>query len=176
MEWKPFWHRPGMRNIKTAVAVVICFLLFLPFWSQTSPAGEGGVEIGPFYACITAVICMQSSVEQSVRQGVSRVIGTLMGGALGLLVLVLYDVTGQHALVMALLLGLGCVAIIWLCNTVRRPAACSLGCIVLCVVMLNHSGADRYLYLLIRVGETLAGIVVAVAVNHLLPDRRGSET
>lgn len=175
MGWKPFWHRPGMRNIKTAVAVVICFLLFLPFWSQASPAGEG-MQIGPFYACITAVICMQSSVEQSVRQGVSRVIGTLMGGALGLLVLVLYDVTGQHALVMALLLGLGCVAIIWLCNTVRRPAACSLGCIVLCVVMLNHSGADRYLYLLVRVGETLAGIVVAVAVNHLLPDRRGSET
>ena len=105
MGWKPFWHRPGMRNIKTAVAVVICFLLFLPFWSQASPAGEG-MQIGPFYACITAVICMQSSVEQSVRQGVSRVIGTLMGGALGLLVLVLYDVTGQHALVMALLLGL----------------------------------------------------------------------
>ena len=103
MGWKPFWHRPGMRNIKTAVAVVICFLLFLPFWSQASPAGEG-MQIGPFYACITAVICMQSSVEQSVRQGVSRVIGTLMGGALGLLVLVLYDVTGQHALVMALLL------------------------------------------------------------------------
>ncbi len=175
MGWKPFWHRPGMRNIKTAVAVVICFLLFLPFWSQASPSGEG-MQIGPFYACITAVICMQSSVEQSVRQGVSRVIGTLMGGALGLLVLVLYDVTGQHALVMALLLGLGCVAIIWLCNTVRRPAACSLGCIVLCVVMLNHSGADRYFYLLVRVGETLAGIVVAVAVNHLLPDRRGSET
>lgn len=64
---------------------------------------------------------------------------------------------------------------IWLCNAIGRPAACSIGCVVLCVVILNHSGADRYLYTILRVGETLLGIVVAVAVNRLLPGKPGAE-
>lgn len=168
MSWKPMWHKPGMRNFKTAVAVVICFLLFLPFWSS-DPAQGQGIQIGPFYACITAVICMQSSVEQSLKQGISRTVGTLAGGLLGLVVLFLCELAGQSALVMALLLGVGCMAIVWLCNTIRQPEACALSCVVLCGVMLNHSGADRYLYLIIRVGETLAGIAVALAVNRVLP-------
>lgn len=161
----------GMRNLKTAVAVMICFFLFLPLQGIGGPAGE---HVGPFYACIAAVICMQGSVEQSVRQGISRVMGTLLGGGVGLLALLLGDWLEQPVLT-GILLGAGVVFTIWLCNAIGRPAACSIGCVVLCVVILNHSGADRYLYTILRVGETLLGIVVAVAVNCLLPGKPGAE-
>ncbi len=162
----------GMRTVKTAVAVAACFFLFFPLRFL-----EGGADglLSPFYACIAAVICMQSSIEQSVRQGVSRVIGTLLGGVVGLLLLPLDDWLGQPAAT-GLLLGLGVVGTIWLCNLLRRPAACSIGCVVLCVVVLNHSGADRYWYTILRIGETLVGVVVAVAVNHLLPGGGPEET
>ena len=95
-------------------------------------------------------------------------IGTLLGGAMGLLVLLLDDWL-ERPVVTGLLLSGGVIAVIWLCNLLRRPAACSIGCVVLCVVILNHSGADRYWYTILRVGETLAGVAVAVAVNRLLP-------
>ena len=159
----------GMRNLKTAVAVVVCYFLFYPLrWAGIGMEGT----LGPFYACIAAVICMQSSIEQSVRQGVSRVIGTLLGGVMGLLVLMLDDWLEQPV-VTGLLLGAGVIVTIWLCNALRRPAACAIGCVVLCVVIINHSGADRYWYTILRVGETLVGVAVAVAVNHLLPGGRG---
>lgn len=160
-----------MRTIKTAVAVVVCFLIFLPFWVRV-PAGEYDPlqHVGPFYACIAAIICMQSSVEQSLHQGISRVIGTVIGGLVGLLILLVDDLTHQPVMT-GLLMGCGIVLTLWLCNLIRRPAACSIGCVVLCVVMLNHGGPDRYIYTLFRVLETMAGIAVAVAVNRLLPTR-----
>lgn len=162
----------GMRVIKTAVAVMICFFIFLPFWVRT-PLGANDPlrDVGPFYACIAAIICMQSSVEQSVRQGISRVIGTVLGGAVGICILAVDDLIRQPV-VTGILMGLGIVLTLWLCNLIQRPSACSIGCVVLCVVMLNHGGPDRYLYTFFRVVETIVGIVVAVAVNHLLPDLR----
>ena len=162
----------GMRMVKTAVAVVICFFLFLPFWVRV-PLGEYDPlkDVGPFYACIAAIICMQSSVEQSVRQGVSRLIGTAIGGGVGLLVLLVDDLL-EIPLLTGLILGGGVVLVIWLCNVIHRPSACSIGCVVLCVVMINHSGTERYLYTLARMGETAVGIVVAILVNRFLPDRR----
>lgn len=161
----------GMRMVKTAVAVVVCFFLFLPFWVRV-PAGEYDPfkDVGPFYACIAAIICMQSSVKQSVRQGVSRVIGTCIGGLVGLGILFLDDLIGQ-SVVTGLMMGGGVILTLWICNLIKRPAACSISCIVVCVVMLNHNGPDRYLYTLFRVLETTVGIVTAVAVNHLLPDQ-----
>lgn len=165
----------GMRAVKTTVAVMVCFFLFLPFWVYT-PVGENDplAQIGPFYACIAAIICMQSSVEQTVRQGVSRVIGTCIGGLVGLGVLLLDDLIA-NAVATGFIMGGGVLLTLWLCNLIKRPAACSIGCIVVCVVMLNHSGPDRYLYTLFRVAETLVGILVAVGVNRLLPDRRRPE-
>ncbi|MEG1857555.1 MAG: FUSC family protein, partial [Pseudoflavonifractor sp.] len=86
----------GMRIVKTAMAVMICFFIFLPFWVRT-PLGVNDPlrEVGPFYACIAAIICMQSSVEQSVRQGVSRVIGTILGGVVGICILAVDDLIHQ---------------------------------------------------------------------------------
>ena len=164
---KLHWHKPGMRNIKTAVAVMVCYFLFLPVWD---PSGE----VGPFYACIASVICMQDSVEKSFRQGISRTIGTLLGGATGLIILFLDDQADSRIL-LGLLLGLGCVAVIWMCNLIGRASSSSLGCVVLSVVLINHGGGERYIYFLSRVVETMVGIAAAVAVNHLLPDFRTPE-
>lgn len=168
------WDIPkvGMRTAKTALAVFICFLLFLPFWIQESPGGhDPRKDIGPFYACIAAIICMQGSVEQTVHHGISRVIGTGIGGLVGLACL-LVDDRISWPVVTGVLMGGGVVLTLWLCTLIKRPAACSIGGVVLCVVMLNHGGPERYLYTLFRVLETIVGIVVAALVNRALPGPR----
>lgn len=55
----------GMRTMKTAVAVVLSYLVFIPL-GLLFPAQYSGASAAPFYACVAAVICMQSSVGRSV--------------------------------------------------------------------------------------------------------------
>ena len=37
--------------------------------------------------------------------------------------------------------------------------------------MLSHSGQERYFYTVARMLETAVGILVAMAVNHVLPGK-----
>lgn len=161
-----------MRTAKTAVAVTLSYLLFLPFqlWMPQIYRLIAGAN-GPFYACIASVICMQNSVGQSVRQGAARLVGTAVGGLLGLLLLVT-DTWLSNTWFFALALAGGTVAVIWLCVLIGQPAACSIGVVVLCAILFNHTGPDRYLYALTRMLETAAGVLIAVAVNRALPDHR----
>lgn len=166
------FHLPGMRTLKTMVAVAICFLIFLPFWETEVGPGDNILDhVGPFYACIAAIVCMQDSVKRSVKQGISRLIGTGIGGCVGIVIL---WISGEESspLLFGVLLALGVMTTIWICDLLRKPAACSIGGVVCCAVLLSHGGPERYFYLLARMGETAIGILIGVAVNCLLPDHR----
>lgn len=165
---------PGWRTIKTAVAVMISFAIFLPWWDY-SLAQPGGPlqELGPFYACIAAVICMQTSVHASVTQGLSRIVGTLVGGGTGL-VAVLLNHRLPGPLASTVIFGFFVSLTIWLCSLMRQPGACSLAAVVCCAVMFSHSGSgtEAVFYTISRMLETAVGIVVAVTVNRVLPTPR----
>ena len=76
--------RIGMRVVKTAVAVMLSYTIFVPFGLIYNEA-LGGVwgQLGPLYACIACIICTQSTLGQTIQQGLSRLIGVAVGGALG---------------------------------------------------------------------------------------------
>ncbi|MEA4955009.1 MAG: shikimate dehydrogenase [Pseudoflavonifractor sp.] len=162
--------RVGMRVIKTAVAVMVSYLLFVPFgllYDET----RGGVLgcIGPLYACIACIVCTQSSLGQTVQQGISRFIGVLVGGALGAATLLLGEnLTSPWVLVPAL--GIVCVAGLWICQLIQRPAACAMACIVPCVMLVTGvTGTSRFDYAAARIIETVVGVTVAFLVNAALP-------
>ena len=67
----------GMRIVKTAIAVFLCFLIDLLRNHQ-------GV---PFYSAIAAILCMQPFVSNSVKVAFNRSVGTFIGGLFGMLVL-----------------------------------------------------------------------------------------
>ena len=60
----------GMRVVKTAVAVVLSYLVFVPF-GLLYREELGGVlgQAGPLYACIASIICVQSTLGQTVQLG-----------------------------------------------------------------------------------------------------------
>ena len=82
--------RIGMRVVKTAVAVMLSYTILVPFGLIYNEA-LGGVwgQLGPLYACIACIICTQSTLGQTIQQGLSRLIGVAVGGALGTATLLL---------------------------------------------------------------------------------------
>ena len=148
--------RIGMRVIKTAVAVMVSYALFLPF-GLTYREELGGVlgQMGPLYACIACIICTQSTLGQTFRQGISRLIGVIVGGALGTATLLLGPAL-DHFWLKTLILGAVCVAGVWLCLLIKRPTACGMACILPCVILITGvTGVTRYYYAAARMIETI---------------------
>ena len=164
----------GMRMVKTAVAVMIAYGVFLPFGLVYNTEDYSGVlgQVGPVYACIACIVCIQSTLGQTLRSGLSRLIGVAIGGALASATLLLGPLLDNHLLVLPIL-GVLCVAGLWLCLLIRRPEACAMACIVPCVILISGvTGTDRYYYAAARILETVVGVCVAMLVNAVLPDRR----
>ena len=165
--------RIGMRVIKTAVAVMVSYALFVPF-GLVYREELGGVlgQLGPLYACIACIICTQSTLGQTFQQGISRLIGVVVGGALGTATLLLGPAL-DHPWVKMPVLGLVCVAGVWLCLLIKRPTACGMACILPCVILITGvTGPTRYYYAAARIIETIVGLLIALAVNAALPDYR----
>ena len=154
----------GMRTIKTAAAVALCLLAGLLLKKSGALAGD---YTAPFFACTAAIICMQDTVEASFRHGMFRLFGTGLGGAVG--ILLIYIGGGEW---LRVLLGfLGIAACIFLCNLLRMRQASGISCVVFCIILLADPDINPYLYSVVRMVETAAGIVIAVAVNRLIPSR-----
>ena len=165
--------RIGMRVVKTAVAVMVSYALFLPF-GLTYREKLGGVlgQMGPLYACIACIICTQSTLGQTFQQGISRLIGVIVGGALGTATLLLGPAL-ENLWVKTLVLGAVCVAGVWICLLIKRPTACGMACILPCVILITGlTGATRYYYAAARIIETIAGLLIALGINAALPDHR----
>ncbi len=149
--------RIGLRNIKTALAVSMCILLFQVLDRPY-----------PFYACIAAVICMQRSVEHSFRVGRDRMIGTVLGGLVGLGIYLLLGPSWYAT-------GLGIIVVIALCNRFGKQASVSIACIVLIAILTNLKEVTAVAYAANRVLDTLIGIVMAIGINRLIPSRQKKE-
>ena len=84
----------GLRNLKTGLAVFFCLVSYALAGFVAEKVSAGGFAVPEFittliskdtviYACLAAVVVMGSSVSKSFRSGISRIIGTVIGGALG---------------------------------------------------------------------------------------------
>ena len=149
---------PGLRNIKTAIAATFCVVLY-------TLIGRPGVAL----ACITVFICMQESVDKALRVSVDRGLGTLLGGAFGLgaAMLLVYD---QSLLVLAALIFVGIVLFIFLFALFKMEGTIAIGLATFVIVTIGPEFAEitPLSHAIVRVTDTMVGIVVAFLVNALL--------
>ncbi len=145
----------GMRNLKTALAILLCLLLY-----QVIP---GSVS----YACIAALIVMQSTLEESLKQARNRIVGIAIGGVFGALfsygVLLI-----RISLLRILAVSVGVTLLILLCNLLGKRGAIVMGCVTFLVIMLPGTPQNPWQYSLLCVIDNTVGIVVAVLVNLLI--------
>lgn len=153
----------GMRNVKTAIAATLCALLYLPF------------QRNPTFACIGAVFGLGYDMENSWLNGGNRLFGTIFGGLIGMALFSLYirfyPEGGFHPLIL-LLLFVGVVALILVSLIFHWPGAIQPGGVMLCILLFNQPVGSYIPYSINRILDTGFGVVVAMAVNLLLPRER----
>jgi len=156
----------GMRIVKTVTAVFLCGLLA---WARSASA---------FYSMIAAVVCVQNSAGKTIESSVNRMVGTLIGGAAGVLMVYAMDTAGILYIELAryALSALLLIPIIQLCLAVKKPGSAAMACIVFLCVTVNHSVDDTpVIYSIKRLFETLVGVALACGVDILLPYRTPPE-
>lgn len=147
----------GQRNIKTALSVFICIMLFELI----------GKEVSPTYACISAIMSVQDTVENSLEKGTHRVIGTFVGSILGIAFLFLGNYFQLGILLKPLLISLMIVLIIFFYNTFEKQESIAICSMVFIVIALNYdSNTDAYVYAIQRTFDTLVGVLVALLINR----------
>lgn len=147
---------PGLRNIKTALSVFICLVIY-GFMQRD----------GVILAVTSALICLQDSVEKSVSDGMNRVLGTTLGGVLGIVYLAIFKVDAT-SIVWNLIISAGIVIIIYFFNVVDKRGSITIACFVFLVITLDTKLDSPIFYSIDRIINTIIGIVIAVLVNQFL--------
>lgn len=140
----------GMRNIKTAISVFICIIILRAFHSTF-----------PFYACIAAVITMQSTVHNSFSTGKNRMIGTIIGAIWGLT----FALISPNSVFLS---SIGIVFVIYSLNLLNRKNSVIIACVVFLAIMTNLKEGTPLVYSFNRVIETFLGIFISVFVNYFI--------
>ena len=108
-------QKPGMRNIKTGIGVMLCVLIgALPIIDNT------------FFAAAACIVCMQTTVKSSLTVGLNRLKGTFIGGLIGFIFVLIRP--GDP-----ILSCLGVITTIYICNIDRRRNGNTI------IIYMNHS-------------------------------------
>jgi len=155
-------YRIGMRVVKTAVAVGICMFISLL---------TGGMESVPI-SSVAAIVTIRPTQGETIRTGVFRLAGTVIGGALGIVAVVIglflpYYSNGLFAVVIPLLL----IVNLYLCNLLNLKDSCSISCVVTIIVAANvyvdATAGEALAFTLLRLRDTFVGVTVASILNIL---------
>ncbi|MDR1292256.1 MAG: FUSC family protein [Clostridiales Family XIII bacterium] len=158
----------GMRTVKTALAIAVCMVVF-----AVANRLKVADNFDAFLALTAAAICMQDSVKGSIKIGLNRLHGIVLGTLLGMGVLYIELITQNIVLHIALVTA-GTIIIIVVCNLLDTNSAIIMGCVVFFMIALHtiHDvsplalGIQRFL-------DTVAGVVIAIGINRLVrnPDK-----
>jgi uncharacterized membrane protein YccC len=149
------WERRRLliHAAKTALAAAFCWWL-----AQRFHLPDG------YWGPISAIIVLQSNVGATVTASRERLLGTLIGAALGF----------SFSLFGPLLLSyiLAVLTAVILCGLLGLRNSSRLAGVTITIIMLVHKEGSHWGLAMDRVSEVLLGIVVALAVTTLiLPDR-----
>jgi len=155
--------KPGLRNIKTALSVFLCILLF-----------ELAGRENPLFACSAAIICMKETVYYSYKIGVDRVVGTLLGGIVGLIFLLLKNQLTMIYLE-AIIGGLGIFTAIYLCTLFNKKNASVISSLVVLSIVIGIPEKAPIVFAADRMLDTFVGLIIALLVNKYIYPQEGDQ-
>jgi len=142
-----------IHSAKTALAAALCWWLALRF----------GLHDG-YWGSISAIIVLQSNVGSTVNASRDRLLGTVIGAALGFSFSLFGTLPWNYILAV--------VAAIIVCGLLGLRSSSRLAGVTITIIMLVHKEGTLWGLAMDRVIEVVLGIIVALAVSTLVfPDR-----
>lgn len=158
----------GMRIIKSAAAIAICYLV-------SFVRGNSGIV---FYSQLAALWCIQVYISNSRKNAVQRLIGTIIGAVYGLIFLLLEEKmnfsVGKNQAVNALVISCMIIVVLYTTVLIKKRQASYFSCVVFLSIVVNHvSDSNPYLFVWNRFLDTVIGIIIGIGVNSFsLPRSR----
>ncbi|GEM_PF-855778 len=162
--WKQFTsflisNSPGMRVIKTCLAVTIC--LVIEFFRDPSMS---------YHSSIAAIVCMQPTLKSTFKTAVDRTVGTLIAGLYGFLFISFFYQRLHlelNSLIYFFLAGILTLPLMMLMIAIKMQGGLAITVVVFLLVTINAGATDPLGYTIDRVIGTLIGIGVALFINWL---------
>lgn len=154
----------GFRTIKTGISIFLCLVVYMLIeqfgFTDTSNA---------FLACVTAIICMKDSVDESLHTGLFRLVGTFIGAVSGMVYIYIARALDEPMSDM-ILLSLFIIVVISLCNLFRSPDAIVICCVVFLFVAMGQTDPSigPVVHSIQRFTDTVIGLAVSFLVNRFL--------
>lgn len=148
----------GLRIIKSAIGVILCFIIYL------LRGGEGA----PFYSALAVLWCIQSHHKDSIKNALQRTVGTAVGASFGLIFILLkiYVLDLGYGLLHYLILSLFIIPIIYTTILLNRNNASYFSCVVYLSIVVNHlTDANPFFFVLNRSLDTMIGILLGLIIN-----------
>ena len=153
-------HLPhiGMRIIKSALGVLLCFVIYLIRGKQGTP----------FYSALAVLWCIQNQTRNTFGNALQRTIGTGIGALYGLVYILakmgLPDV--GDGILHYLLISVTLIPIIYSTVVIQQKKASYFSCVVFLSIVVNHlMDENPYVFVLNRTLDTLIGIFVGLVLN-----------
>ncbi len=152
----------GMRIVKSAVAVAICYLI------DMLRDGQGMV----FYSQLAALWCIQMYRSSTKQNAIQRTIGTVVGAVYGLIFLLINPlfskVSDGNDLISKMVISFMIIVVLYTTVLMKQKQASYFSCVVFLSIVVNHVGdANPYLFVWNRFLDTMIGIGVGIVVNDV---------
>ncbi len=115
----------------------------------------------PFFVLLPAVMPISTFFGETIKFGVNRIIGSSIGALIGVIFVTIQE---QNVL----LIGLGVVLIIYVCNYLKWNSTTSIACLVFASIMVGVKGSSAIVYSAHRLLDTFIGIGITTLVNHYI--------
>ena len=153
---------PGLRIIKTIVALVVVMLISI-CTEEVLP---------PYDMAVIAILAMQDDVAQSFNEVKNRIGSTIIGGIIGTIAMVIGYITNENVLKL-LMVPLGIFLILYFCSKlINRKEFILIACYVFLSITLEEAPELSWIYPIKIMVTTIVASTVAMVVNLYDPRKR----
>ncbi len=166
------WSVPkiGLRKVKSLISVCVAFFV----WQILRFLIPFGLEVHPLFGYIYAILEIRETPEKTKLFSFYRIKATLVGLAMGLVLLPLSVYFSEqihsqflHSFLDLLLILFGVLVTLWLAQLCKCENFCGVAAIifVICLVRDRNADVNIYLYAILRTVQTFVGVFAAWLVN-----------
>jgi uncharacterized membrane protein YgaE (UPF0421/DUF939 family) len=150
----------GMRIIKSALGVLICFAIYFIRGKQGTP----------FYSALAVLWCIQNQTKNTVQNALQRTVGTGIGAAYGLIYILIKQRVPQlgDSFLHYCIISIALIPIIYTTVVIKQKKASYFSCVVFLSIVVNHlMDENPYIFVANRSLDTLIGIFVGLVLNSV---------